>query len=76
MEEGYQLAPGDRFIRASEFYFRLGVSKPMFYKCIKLGTIPKPIKLSERCSVWPLSLVNDVLQKVASGELKLSAART
>ena len=76
MEEGYQLAPRDRFVRASEFYFRLGVSKAMFYKCVKLGRIPHPIKLSERCSVWPLSLVEDVLQKVASRELKLSASGT
>lgn len=76
MQKGYQLAPGDRFVRAAEFYFWLGVSKAMFYKCVGLGTLPKPIKLSARASVWPLSQVNDVLQKVASGELKLSVAGT
>ena len=76
MAETYQLAPGDRFVRAAEFYYRLGISKAMFYRCVGLGTLPKPIKLSARSSVWPLSQVNDVLQKAASGELKLTTSGT
>ncbi len=64
----YRLAKNDRFVRAKEFYYRLGISKAQFYKWVSNGILPEPIKLSQRSSVWPLSKVNDVLAKIASGE--------
>lgn len=61
----------NKLIRPKEFFTRLGISKSKFYMCVAEGKIPKPVKLSERVSVWPDTTVTAILDKVASGELKL-----
>jgi predicted DNA-binding transcriptional regulator AlpA len=65
------LPVGDRFVRASEFYKRLGVSKSKFYASVKAGKLPQPIKLSVRGSAWPQSEVEKVIQAIAAGECLL-----
>lgn len=65
-----QLAPDERFVKAPEFYKRLGVSKSKFYQSVRDGKLPQPIKISPRNAVWKSSIVNEVLDSVADGSLK------
>lgn len=64
-----QLAPDERFVKAPEFYKRLGVSKSKFYQSVREGKLPPPIKISPRNAVWKSSVVNEVLGSVANGSL-------
>lgn len=65
-----QLAPDERFVKAPEFYKRLGVSKSKFYQSVREGKLPQPIKISPRNAVWPSSVVHEVLTGIANGSLK------
>lgn len=42
----------------------LGISKTSFYAGIKSGKFPKGKLLSERCRVWPVSEVRDLLSQI------------
>lgn len=64
------LGPGERFVKAPEFYHRLGVSKSKFYQSVREGSLPAPIKISPRNSVWPSSQVDQVMTDVKNGVLK------
>lgn len=66
----YQFAPDERFVKAPEFYKRLGVSKSKFYQSVRDGKLPAPIKISPRNSVWTWSTVKEVIIKIADGSLK------
>ncbi|MDO9206168.1 AlpA family transcriptional regulator [Methylotenera sp.] len=47
----------DRYIRLKELALMLGISRSNIYKLIKDGKFPKQIKLTERTSVWRLSVI-------------------
>ena len=49
----------DRLLRIGEVASLLGIAKSTVYKNIRHGLFPKPIKLTERTSVWRLSTVED-----------------
>lgn len=51
----------DRFVRAPEFYYYLGISKSQFYRMVREGKLPPPKKISPRTSVWTLRQVREVL---------------
>lgn len=65
----------ERLVPASEFYYRLGISKSMFYECLKKGQLPEPIRQSPRKTSWKNKVVRDVINKIENGELKLSLAK-
>ncbi len=48
----------DRFIRVKELTKMLGIGRSTIYRLIKENKFPKQIKLSERTSVWRLSIIN------------------
>ena len=54
----------ERFVKASEFYNLLGISKRQFYYKIQEGKIPPPIKISKRSSRWAVSEVNKLLNDI------------
>lgn len=70
LPETHRLAPDERFVKAPEFYKRLGVSKSKFYKSVRDGFLPAPIKISPRNSVWPSSQVDKVMNDIKNGTLK------
>lgn len=70
LPDKHLLAPDERFVKAPEFYKRLGVSKSKFYQSVREGKLPQPIKISPRNAVWKSSVVNEVLGSVANGSLK------
>lgn len=43
-----------RWIALPEVLKRVGIGKSMLYKLIDAGRFPGPIKLSAKCSRWPL----------------------
>ena len=48
----------DRYIRMKELALMLGISRSNIYKLMKENKFPKQIKLTERTSVWRLSVIN------------------
>lgn len=60
----------ERLVRAQEFYTRLGVCKSKFYKSVREGKLPAPIKVSPRNSVWPAIVVSGVIDDIKNGNLK------
>jgi prophage regulatory protein len=47
----------DRYIRLKELTLILSMSSSNIYRLIKDGKFPKQIKLTERTSVWRLSVI-------------------
>jgi prophage regulatory protein len=48
----------DRYIRLNELAPMLSLAKSTIYRLIKENKFPKQIKLTERTSVWRLSVIN------------------
>lgn len=48
----------DRYIRIKELATMLGIGKSTIYRLIKDNKFPKQIRLTERTSVWRLSVIN------------------
>lgn len=48
----------DRYIRIKELAAMLGIGRSTIYRLIKANKFPKQIKLTERTSVWRLSVIN------------------
>jgi len=48
----------DRYIRIKELAVMLGIAKSTIYRLVKENKFPKQIKLTERTSVWRLSVIN------------------
>ena len=46
------IAPQDAFLRLPQVLSIVGIKKSSWYKLIKDGEAPEPVRLSARCSVW------------------------
>ncbi len=53
--------PDSAYIRLPVIQRLYGVSSATIWRGVKNGTIPKPVKLSERCTCWSVSLVRAAL---------------
>ena len=53
--------PPSSFIRLPVIKRLYGVSSATIWRGVKKGTIPKPSKLSERCTAWNVGLVRAAL---------------
>ena len=49
--------PDSAFIRLSTLKLLYGVSAATIWRCAKNGTMPKPVKLTERTTAWNVGLV-------------------
>jgi prophage regulatory protein len=56
--------PDEGFVRLPSVLSVLGISKSSFYAGIKSGKFPKGKLLSERCRVWPVSEVRNLLTQI------------
>lgn len=52
----------DRKLRARDAAFFLGIARSTFFAWVKNGKIPKGIKLSNRCTVWEMSTLEDFVK--------------
>lgn len=48
----------ERLLRLPEVIERTGLSRSSLYQRINQGTFPRPIKLGQRASAWPLSEID------------------
>ncbi|MDH0655064.1 AlpA family phage regulatory protein [Acinetobacter johnsonii] len=53
----------DNRVRASEFMSMLSVGRTKFYRMLKRGELPKPVKLSEKDVFWYESQVKKEVEK-------------
>ncbi|NWK61433.1 AlpA family phage regulatory protein [Acinetobacter sp. SwsAc3] len=53
----------DNRVRASEFMSMLSVGRTKFYRMLKRGELPKPVKLGERDVFWYESQVKKEVEK-------------
>ncbi|ENW99674.1 MULTISPECIES: AlpA family phage regulatory protein [Acinetobacter] len=53
----------DRRVRAKEFMTLLSIGRTKFYRMIKKGEIPQPIRVSEKEVFWHESSVKKVVEK-------------
>ena len=53
----------DRRIRTKEFMALLSIGRTKFYRMIKTGEIPQPIRVSEKEVFWHESSVKKVVEK-------------
>jgi predicted DNA-binding transcriptional regulator AlpA len=56
--------PDEGFVRLPSVLAVLGISKTSFYAGIKLGRFPQGKLLSERCRVWPVSEIRNLLSQI------------
>ena len=49
--------PDGAFIRLPVLKALYGVSSATIWRGVKIGSIPKPSKLSERCTAWNVGLI-------------------
>ena len=59
-----QMQGGERLIRLPELLRTIGVSRATAYRYMDDGRLPRPIKLSSRCSAWKASTINDWLARL------------
>ena len=57
----FEQLPNSSFIRLPVIKRLYGVSSATIWRGVKKGTIPKPSKLSERCTAWNVGLIRAAL---------------
>lgn len=57
----FDQTPNSAFIRLPIVMRLYGVSAATIWRGVKNGTIPKPSKLSERCTAWNVGLIRAAL---------------
>ena len=50
-------------IRLPEVLRRTGMTRSSLYRAVSRGEFPRPVKLTERCTAWPDSIVDAWIQK-------------
>ena len=59
--------PNSAYIRLPVIMSLYGVSAATIWRGVKNSTVPKPAKLSERCTAWNVGLVRADLAQKAKG---------
>jgi predicted DNA-binding transcriptional regulator AlpA len=61
------LMPNTAFVRLPVVAMAYGYSKATVWRNVKKGTMPKPVKISERCTAWNVGLIKaDLLAKAGA----------
>lgn len=53
----------DQLIRIREVCRLTGLTRPTLYRLIRRGELDPPIKISERCSAWRVTAVQDFIER-------------
>lgn len=61
------LMPNAAFVRLPVVAMAYGYSKATVWRNVKKGTMPKPVKLSERVTAWNVGLIKADLAAKAAG---------
>lgn len=62
----------DLYIRVKRVGELFGIKPSTVWKWVKLGKLPKPTKLSSRCTVWRLSECQEYQKKLFGGQAPAS----
>jgi len=63
--KNFTLLPDNGFIRLPVVMRLYGISSASIWRGIKNGTIPKPVKITERTTAWSVKLVREDLASKA-----------
>ena len=64
--ESSKIIDGGGLVRAREGAAILRVSRATFWRYVKLGLLPRGIRLTPRCTVWRLSSIEDFVTRQAA----------
>lgn len=57
--------PETGFLRLSQVLSFIPVGKTCWWKGVKSGRYPKPVKLSERCTAWRVEDIRELIEKLS-----------
>ena len=57
-------------LRISDVMYQMGLKKSAIYNMVNDGTLPQPVKMGKRTSVWPDNEVQAVIQAVIGNKSK------
>jgi len=57
------------YLRVKSVAKRLDVSKSTIWRLVQRGILPKPLKLSQRTTVWKAEDVDAAIEKIAGEQL-------
>ena len=60
-----QDVPGTGFLRLPQVLSIIPVGKTSWWKGVKSGRFPKPVKLSERCTAWRAEDIRDLIKALS-----------
>ena len=58
--------PETGFVRLSQVLSVIPLGKTCWWKGVKSGRFPKPIKLSERCTAWKAEDIRELIKQLSS----------
>ncbi|WP_428558886.1 MAG: helix-turn-helix transcriptional regulator [Solidesulfovibrio sp. DCME] len=65
--ERVQAAQKERLLRLPAVLDRVGYKRSRFLDLVRQGVFPKPVKLGPRAVAWPESVVDALVNRLASG---------
>ena len=57
--------PAEGFARLPQILGVLGVSRTTFWRGIRAGKFPKPVKLGPRTTVWRVEEIRELIEKIS-----------
>lgn len=58
----------ERLLRLPAVLDRVGYKRSRFLDLVRQGVFPKPVKLGARAVAWPESVVDDLVDRLATGK--------
>lgn len=69
MQKFFHTLPPAGFLRLPQVLALIPISKSSWWAGIKSGRYPKPVKLSERCTVWRVEDIRALIEQVGGVEV-------
>jgi len=58
----------ERLLRLPQVLDRVGYKRSRFLDLVRQGVFPRPVKLGVRAVAWPESVVDDLVDRLATGK--------
>jgi prophage regulatory protein len=68
-ENDFTQLPREAFVRLPQILAVFPVSPSTWWRGVKAGRYPRPVKLSAFCTAWRVEDIRELLARVAAGEL-------
>ena len=60
--------PKERLLRLPQVLDRVGYKRSRFLDLVRQGVFPKPVRLGARAVAWPESVIDALVDRLASGQ--------